>query len=55
MQVEIQQECGGYPVYCTECYMYDYLSAGQKLWVCARYNECLIFCSFEAKGREVGG
>ncbi|XP_075774322.1 uncharacterized protein LOC142825946 [Pelodiscus sinensis] len=39
METEAQQQNGGYPVYCVECNMYDYLPCGRVAYVCTRCKE----------------
>lgn len=39
MQSDSQQQGGGYPVFCIECHMYDYMPLGHKSWVCSRCKE----------------
>ncbi|EMP29228.1 hypothetical protein UY3_13655 [Chelonia mydas] len=41
MQAEAQQQSGGYPVYCTQCSMYDYLLCGWVAYVCIQCKELL--------------
>ncbi|XP_050804876.1 uncharacterized protein LOC127048856 [Gopherus flavomarginatus] len=41
MQAEAQQQSGSYPVYCTECSMYDYLPCGRVAYVCSQCKEFL--------------
>ena len=39
MQSDRQQWFEGYPMFCAECHMYDYMPLGQKSWVCPRFKK----------------
>uniref|UniRef100_A0A8C3IA66 SGNH hydrolase-type esterase domain-containing protein n=1 Tax=Chrysemys picta bellii TaxID=8478 RepID=A0A8C3IA66_CHRPI len=41
MQAEVQQRSGGYPVYCAQCSMYNYLPCKRGAYVCIRCKELL--------------